>query len=129
MIRYFSTIIKKPPITITNNAWNKVDEILKNTNSKGMIFYASSGGCNGFNYKFDIVKKEEEIDKGYSLIECNNSKVYIEPKSEFYLLGTTIDYQTENFQEGIYDSKFIFKADKTLVSTCGCGVSFTPNEL
>ena len=40
-----------------------------------------------------------------------------------------MDYQIENFQEGIYDSKFIFRADKTLVSTCGCGVSFTPNEL
>jgi iron-sulfur cluster assembly accessory protein len=94
MIRYFSTIIKKPPITITNNAWNKVNEILKNTNSKGMIFYATSGGCNGFNYKFDIIKEDEEIDNGYSLIEANNSKVYIDPKSEFYLLGTTIDYQT-----------------------------------
>ena len=127
MIRYFSIIAKKPPITITNNAWNKVDEILKNTNSKGMIFYATSGGCNGFNYKFDIIKEDEEIDNGYSLIEANNSKVYIDPKSEFYLLGTTIDYQTENFQEGIYDSKFIFNADKTLVSTCGCGVSFAPN--
>ena len=29
-------------------------------------------------------------------------------------------------KKNIFESKFIFDVDKELLSTCGCGISFTP---
>ena len=43
-----------------------------------------------------------------------------------YLLGTTIDYINEDYKNGIYESKFKFDIDKDLMTTCGCGISFSP---
>ena len=52
--------------------------------------------------------------------------MYIDPMSEMFLLGTTIDYIEEDYQKGIYESKFVYKADKDIATNCGCGVSFSP---
>ena len=43
-------------IQITKNAWQKINEIIHKTNNQyGMIYSASSGGCNGFNFELDIL--------------------------------------------------------------------------
>jgi Fe-S cluster assembly iron-binding protein IscA len=52
--------------------------------------------------------------------------VYVDPASEMFLLGTTIDYIKEDYSKGQFENKFIFEVDKELLSTCGCGTSFTP---
>jgi iron-sulfur cluster insertion protein len=117
------------PITITKNAWSKINTIINKTNNKyGMIFGASSGGCNGFNYELTLLEKEmyDSIkSKNPSILYSNsnsnsNSKLYIDPQVEMYLLGTTIDYS-----ENIYENKFTFTPDKSFANTCGCGSSFT----
>ena len=46
---------KKHLINITKNAWTKIHAILESQNAKGMLFIAESGGCNGFNYKLDLL--------------------------------------------------------------------------
>ena len=46
--------------------------------------------------------------------------------SEMLLLGTTIDYIKEDYNNQIYESKFIFTPRKELATSCGCGVSFSP---
>ena len=43
-----------------------------------------------------------------------------------YLLGTSIDYVKEDYQKGIYESKFVFDINKETMSSCGCGTSFSP---
>ena len=45
-----------------------------------------------------------------------------------YLLGSTIDYINEDFSKKIYESKFIYEIDKNLMTTCGCGTSFSPKN-
>ena len=117
-------------VKITQNAWNKINEILcKTKNPYAMIYSASSGGCNGFNFELDLLtnKYYEEISKNkyLTILKNDNSKVYIDPKSELYLLGTTIDYCNEDFTKKIYESKFIYKIDKNMMNTCGCGTSFS----
>ena len=130
--RFFSSKILKGPIKVTNNAWSKIDTIMnKSNNNIGFLFSISSGGCNGFNYNLNLLESDEldELNKDklkMSYVESNNLRVYIEQKSEFYLLGTTIDYVNEDFSKNIFESKFIFKPDKEKASTCGCGVSFSP---
>ena len=137
--RLFSSKYNKFPITITNNAWNKITEIInKKNNTYCFLFSAISGGCNGFNYDLQLLNKDKYqqfyntyTNKGKikpTIIEKNNVKVLIDPMSEMFLLGTTIDYIFEDYDKGIFENKFIFETDKNLASSCGCGISFTPKN-
>ena len=120
-------------INITKNAWIKLDQIItKSNNNNGFIFGVTSGGCNGFNFDLRLIEKKEsdEILKlKPNIMNYNNVNVYIEPLSEVYLIGTTIDYVKEDYSKGVFESKFTYNIDKKLASSCGCGVSFMPRNL
>ena len=122
----------KDIIKITNNAWKKIFDIsIKSQNNK-LLFGATSGGCNGFNFNLNLMKKDdykniENLKPNF--IQNNNIKVYIDPFSEMHLIGTEIDYVQENFDKGIFENKFVFNIDKKLASSCGCGVSFMPRNI
>lgn len=114
-------------IKITKTAWGKIGTILKQTNKCSFLFSATGGGCNGYNYNFKAIEKDKfnsiinETKIKPTIIENNNYKVLIDPLSEFLLIGTTID-----FEENIYESKFIFITNKDNAYSCGCGTSFSP---
>ena len=126
-------------IQISKNAWKKIGEICKRTESPAFIFSASSGGCNGFNYILNPItyQKIREITNplkkkfGITIIknDDNNNQVLVDPLVEMYLIDTNIDYQFEDFENKIYESKFIFNVNKKFASTCGCGTSFMPKNL
>ena len=54
---------KKALINISNNAWYKMNNIIKSQNAKGFLFSAVSGGCNGLNYNLELIKDQTQIDK------------------------------------------------------------------
>tara|TARA_B100000795_G_C22806311_1_gene445091 strand:- start:5178 stop:5564 length:387 start_codon:yes stop_codon:yes gene_type:complete len=119
-------------ILITNNAWDKLKNICNKENKNSFILSVTSGGCNGFNYNFNLLEKIEydkllKFNKLKSnIITNNNINIVIELKSEFLLFGTKIDYIKEDLSKNIFENKFIFIPDKNKNSTCGCGTSFTP---
>jgi iron-sulfur cluster assembly protein len=119
-------------ISITKNAWSKIKHIIQiSHNNLGFIFSASSGGCNGFNFNLKLLDQQtfNEINKNKlkpTIIQNNNTKLYIDPLSELYLIGSTIDYIEEDYSKGEFENKFIFNVNKDLATSCGCGVSFTP---
>tara|TARA_Y100000389_G_scaffold85776_1_gene82534 strand:- start:1633 stop:2013 length:381 start_codon:yes stop_codon:yes gene_type:complete len=123
---------KKALINISNNAWYKMNNIIKSQNAKGFLFSAVSGGCNGLNYNLELIKDQTQIDKitsekiKYTKIENNDVKFYIDPLSEMFLIGTNIDWVAEDYSRGIFENKFIFEPDKELATSCGCGISFHP---
>ena len=125
--------MSKNIINVTANAWKKMGSIIQKSNNKnGFIFGANSGGCNGFNFDLRLIETEEqqEIMKMKPSILTNNEiNLYIEPLSEMHLIGTTIDYIHEDCSKGIFENKFVYKIDKKLASSCGCGVSFMPRNL
>jgi iron-sulfur cluster assembly accessory protein len=129
--RMFSTI--NHPISITTNAWNKMIKISKTQKIDRFLFSATNGGCNGFNYKLNLLNDTDyktiytDLDKMKpTIIKRDNTELLIDPMSEFLLLGTTIDYINEDYSNGVFENKFIFIPNKTLATSCGCGVSFTP---
>lgn len=131
--KLFSSMPTIAPITITDRAWDKMNEILQQEKKSSFIFSATSGGCNGFNYNLKLLHDDNyqhmnsQIRKApISYIKRNNVNVIIDPTSELFLVGTTIDYIYENYDNSIFESKFIFIPDKNLASSCGCGISFTP---
>ena len=74
-------------------------EINETQKDQTFLFSATSGGCNGFNYNFSLISKDEykkiintDCNKlKPTIIRQNNIKLLVDPKSEFLLLGTTID--------------------------------------
>ena len=120
-------------INVTANAWKKMGSIIQKSNNKnGFIFGANSGGCNGFNFDLRLIETEEQqeiMKMKPSILTNDDVNLYIEPLSEMHLIGTTIDYINEDFSKGIFENKFVYKIDKKLASSCGCGVSFMPRNL
>ena len=106
--------------------------VKQSKNNQGFIYSASSGGCNGFNFVLELLSENvyQTIIKHKFLTilteKESGTKLYIDPISEMNLLGTSIDYITENYEKGNYENKFIFDVNKELMTTCGCGTSFTP---
>ena len=118
-------------IQITQNAWRKMSTIIKLSKNKyGFIYSASSGGCNGFNFELNLLNQKlyESIrkQKYLNVLNHKDTYLYVDPLSEMYLLGTTIDYIHEDYSKGQFESKFNFDINKDLMSSCGCGISFSP---
>lgn len=121
-------------IQITQNAWKKMSNIIKLSKNKyGFIYSASSGGCNGFNFELNLLNQKlyESIrkQKYLNVLNHKDTYLYVDPLSEMYLLGTTIDYIHEDYSKGQFESKFNFDINKDLMSSCGCGISFSPKIL
>ena len=124
--------IRKVGIFVTQNAWLKMRDIICVSENKfGFLFSATSGGCSGFSFNLDLIDKKifTELTQHKlkpTILEGEKTKVYVDPLSELYLFGTNIDYIKEDYSKGQFESKFVFKIDKDLATSCGCGISFTP---
>ena len=73
------------------------------------------GGCSGFTYVLGFDEHPKENDK---IMESEGIRVYIDPKSLFYLSGTVLD-----FSDGLNGKGFVFNNPQA-THTCGCGNSF-----
>jgi iron-sulfur cluster assembly accessory protein len=134
MIRRTYSILKKNvPLNITTNAWDKMKDVLhKDKTRHAFMFSAVGGGCNGFNYNLETIMEDEYADLMNNKVkpilledmEKTKIKLIIEPLSEMLVLGTTIDFIKEDYSKNIFESKFTFKPQKDLATSCGCGISF-----
>ena len=107
----------KQVITLSDNAANRIKEIISNdeTKSVGVRVGVKSGGCAGMSYVMEYAK---EINPTDEIIEEKGVKVFIDPSAIMYLLGTEMDYKKEQFS-----STFVFK-NPNETERCGCGESF-----
>jgi len=107
----------KQIITLSDNAANKIKEIMSNdkTKSIGVRVGVKSGGCAGMSYVMEYAK---EINPNDEIIEDKGVKVFIDSGAIMYLLGTEMDYKKEQFS-----STFVFK-NPNETERCGCGESF-----
>ena len=134
---------RQPIISVTEHAWEKMASISKHQNNNQFLFSANGGGCNGFNYSLTLL--DEDIDSVDELKNADtitndtitndtieNEKneeneditIVIDPMAEMLIIGTTIDYVSEDYVKGVFENKFVFTPDKNLATSCGCGVSF-----
>ena len=105
-------------ISISQNAKNVLQSLIKKENGKAAFLYLKGGGCNGFSYKFKILKEDKKPNKLDEIYELDNNNLYLCNSSFMFLLGTKIDYI-----EDIMGSRFDFK-NSNIDSKCGCGTSF-----
>jgi iron-sulfur cluster assembly protein len=78
-------------------------------------FGVKGGGCSGMTY---VLAFDENPRSGDTTYEMEGITVYIDPKSQFYLSGTTLD-----FSDGLNGRGFVFN-NPNATKTCGCGSSF-----
>lgn len=108
-------------VSVTKQAWRKMDQILKSSSCKdGFLYSVSYGGCNGFNFQLNLLKagdKEPLMKTKPSIMQKGHVRLYVEPLSELYLVGTKIDYVSEDYEKGVFENKFVYIVDKKKAST------------
>lgn len=104
-------------ITLTPLALAKIkEELAKHAGAVGLRLQVEGGGCSGFQYRMLLEKIGHQPDD--QVVEQDDLKVFIDPRSAPYLQGVTIDYEDSSFGKGY---KF---TNPNASSTCGCGESF-----
>ena len=106
-----------PIIKLSDNAASRIKEIMSGAqkDSIGVRIGVKAGGCAGMSYIMEYAKNSNPNDE---VIEDKGVKVFIDAGAVMYLLGTEMDYKTEEFY-----SSFVFK-NPNETERCGCGESF-----
>ena len=105
-------------LTITDNAYTKIQDILLEQNNPDVKLrtFVQGGGCSGFSYGFTLDEQQNEDD---FVINKDGTTVLVDAMSMQYLQGATIDYKEE-----LMGSSFVIN-NPNAETTCGCGSSFS----
>ncbi len=108
---------KKQVMQLTDNAANQVKNLLagREKSSIGIRVGVKSGGCSGLKYFVEYADEKNPFDE---IIQDKGVTVLIDPKALMYLLGTQMDFVSEQFKSG-----FTF-TNPNEKGKCGCGSSF-----
>jgi iron-sulfur cluster assembly protein len=87
----------------------------RNTPEAGLRIAVKGGGCSGLAYSMEWNEKPRERDK---IFERDGVRVFVDPKSYLYLIGTELVYE-----EGLMASGFKLQ-NPNVKAACGCGESF-----
>jgi len=105
-------------VTLTARAAEAIRKIKVDNNipeAHALRLGVKGGGCSGMTYVLAFDEQPKERDTVYQL---EGLTIYIDPKSQFYLSGTTLD-----FSDGLNGRGFVF-SNPNAAKTCGCGHSF-----
>jgi iron-sulfur cluster assembly protein len=87
----------------------------RKTPEAGLRIAVKGGGCSGLAYSMEWSEKPRERDK---IFERDGVRVFVDPKSYLYLIGTELVYE-----EGLMASGFKLQ-NPNVKAACGCGESF-----
>ena len=106
-------------LSITSNATKQIKKIMSNApeGTDSIIIGIDKSGCSGYSYKLDFGNSSDF--KNFETINQDGTKILIDPKATMFLIGSKMDYRTDNIS-----SRFIFE-NPNEKSTCGCGESFS----
>jgi iron-sulfur cluster assembly protein len=112
------TSIVDDEIVLTEKAVSEIRRLMSGQNvptSHGLRVSVKGGGCSGFSYVMGFEPEPKETDK---IMDAFGLRVFVDPKSLFYISGTVLDYS-----DGLNGKGFVFRNPKA-ARTCGCGSSF-----
>ena len=111
----------EPLVRLTDAAAGKLKELTQEEANPaiGLRVYVYSGGCSGFRY--GMMLEDQPTSEDVS-VEANGVRVYVDPQSTQYLLGSEIDYVDTLMGAGFTVN------NPNAVSACGCGSSFRTAE-
>lgn len=105
-------------IQITDTAAQHIESLLGKApeGTAGLRLSIGATGCSGNSYKMEYAAEASEAD---DLIESNGAAIYVPKIYSWMLIGTTIDYITDE----LGNSRFDFQ-NPNETGRCGCGESF-----
>lgn len=105
-------------IGLTDSAVVRLKRLLdeRQTPEAGLRIAVKGGGCSGLSYHMEWSEKARERDK---IFERDGVRVFVDPKSYLYLMGTELI-----LEEGLLASGFKLQ-NPNEKAACGCGDSFT----
>ena len=108
---------KNQVMQLTDNAAQQVKNLLaeRGKPSIGVRVGVKSGGCSGLKYFVEYADAKNPFDE---IIQDKGVTILIDPKALMYLLGTQMDFVSEQFKSG-----FTF-TNPNEKGKCGCGSSF-----
>ena len=106
-----------PIITMTDAAVARVKNLIGRADSDvaGLRVGISPRGCSGMSYVVEYATDQRKFEE---VIEQEGVKIFIDPAAVMFLIGATMDYETEQFRSG-----FTF-TNPNEKGRCGCGESF-----
>lgn len=105
-------------ITLTPKAVAQVRRLMQDSGipaTHGLRLGVKGGGCSGLSY---VLAFEETPSAKDTVMTVEGLRVFVDPKSLFYLSGTVLD-----FSDGLNGKGFVFNNPQA-AKTCGCGSSF-----
>ncbi|WP_224365433.1 HesB/IscA family protein [Hyalangium versicolor] len=105
-------------IVLSDSAVQRLRVLLeqRQTPEAGLRLAVKGGGCSGLQYAMEWAEKPRERDK---IFERDGVRVFVDPKSYLYLMGTEL-----TFEESLMGSGFKLQ-NPNVKTACGCGESFT----
>lgn len=109
-------------LIFTDTAAAKVRQLIEEEGNLDLKLrvYVTGGGCSGFQYGFTF---DESIQPDDKVVIKNTVYLLVDSLSFQYLAGAEIDYK-----EDIEGEQFIIR-NPNAKTTCGCGSSFTADEM
>ena len=102
-------------IDVTQKAVSRIRQMLEESDEPAMRLGVIGGGCSGLSYKFKFAVEPRPDD---NVIEIDEVRLFVDPKSFQYLDGLTLD-----FTESLLERAFVFH-NPNATESCGCGKSF-----
>ena len=104
-------------MTITDAAADQVRKLLDQRGKAAACIRVgvTTAGCSGLSYSLEYADEKSEFDE---VIEDKGVTVLVDPKAVMFLIGSEMDYVTEEMKAG-----FVFK-NPNEKGRCGCGESF-----
>ena len=104
-------------VTVTPKAVQKIREAFAREGvAGGLRLGVLGGGCSGLSYQFKFDAKPRPTD---NVLEFDDVKVFIDPKSIVFLDGMTLDWKDSLMQSGC-----VFE-NPNATKSCGCETSFS----
>ena len=105
-------------ITVSETAGTEVQRLLEQEGKAGWALRVGvkGGGCSGLSYTMTFEEQGGEHDKEF---DCNGVRILVDPKSNLYLNGMTLDFSGDLLGGGF---KFV---NPNATGSCSCGQSFS----
>ena len=109
---------RKSGIAIHESAATRIHKLLgdRGTPASGLRIRVRGGGCTGLTYDMEFAEEAKEKDR---VFEDHGVRIFVDPKSYIFLIGTELKYQS-----GLMESGFKLE-NPNAKKSCGCGDSFS----
>ncbi|MGM0560221.1 MAG: HesB/IscA family protein [Pseudomonadota bacterium] len=108
-----------PLLTLTDRAADRVKNLISKSPEEGVLGLrvgVNTRGCSGLSYFVEYAREQKKFE---DVVEDKGVKIFVDPTSTMFLIGSEMDYVEDKLESG-----FTF-TNPNEKARCGCGESFS----